>query len=370
MKKIKICCVFSEILGMKTLSQRYRDAFNSMDFVEKIPISIGPDDYRRYPSNRLQKLSCTWEISAVIQKKFQRECPPDYDALFIAGHEAALALRQEVKKHPTILALDVVPTLAHDLIRLTSKNPIARFRSTLADHLTRPMFQKVFRDIDAFLPISRWCATGLINHYAVSKDKVHPLYCPCALALWRPQKREGGPVRLLFVGNDFERKGGPFLLDLYKKHFTARSDVELVIVSSNNNLSPDTLPKRASLYKNIPHDDMPKVFKDSDIFVFPTFKDYLALVASEAACVGLPIIGRDVGGLNEVIVNGVNGYLMPYHSCENDWYEKISFLIDHPEIRMAMGQESRKRAEQKFDQKKFNDQLRVVLTRLTKQMVP
>jgi glycosyltransferase involved in cell wall biosynthesis len=57
--------------------------------------------------------------------------------------------------------------------------------------------------------------------------------------------------------------------------------------------------------------DVPHLMAASDIFVLPSEKEAFGLVLLEAAIAGLPIVASNVGGIPEVIEDGVNGILVP-----------------------------------------------------------
>lgn len=58
-------------------------------------------------------------------------------------------------------------------------------------------------------------------------------------------------------------------------------------------------------------DDIPDILKFFDIFVLPTLQEALGTSFLEAMAMGKPVIGCNVNGVNEVIKDGVNGYLVP-----------------------------------------------------------
>ena len=81
------------------------------------------------------------------------------------------------------------------------------------------------------LPWSHWAAEAIIREYAVPAERVHVVPPGVDLRLWpqRAQRAEQAHLpRLLFVGGDFERKGGPLLLDVFRAHFRGRCELHLV----------------------------------------------------------------------------------------------------------------------------------------------
>lgn len=353
MPKKRVLAILSSLLGNKTLSDRYLEVLKDMEDCEVSFFYINGEDYNRYPARRLGRFSSALRLADIAKRKFE-DCNPDkYDLLFINGYEIAYGLLDQVKVYPTVLALDAVPSLVHELLICTSKGWLKKVRSYLAARVMAKNFKKLFAEVEVFLPMTDWCGQAVKHDYGICEDKIFVTYGPADLEKWCPDhKGHGEELRMLFVGNDFKRKGGDFLLNMFQHYFQEKG-VELVIVSNDPELSKENMPKGVSLFQNIPHEKILHIFKSVDLFVFPTRKEYLGIVATEACCVGLPVVARDVGGLGEFVIDDYNGYLMPYDSSEEEWVEKIQYLIDNPQERKRMGENSRKIAEEMFNMQRF-----------------
>ena len=127
------------------------------------------------------------------------------------------------------------------------------------------------------------------------------------------------------------------------------------------------LPNGIEVIRDVSHSDIMKYYQKDNIFVFPTFKEHLGLSQIEALASGLPLISRDVGGVSDAVIDGHNGYLMPYNSTEEQWVLKIQYLINHSEERERMGRNSRKLAEEKFSMEKFSSVIRAAIEDLVEQ---
>ena len=86
------------------------------------------------------------------------------------------------------------------------------------------------------------------------------------------------------------------------------------------------------------------MFKQSDIFVFPTEYECFPLVLLEAMQFGLPCISTVEGGIPNIIDDGYTGILIPKNNV--DALERaIRKLATNPDVTTKMGE----RAKQKFD---------------------
>jgi len=102
------------------------------------------------------------------------------------------------------------------------------------------------------------------------------------------------------------------------------------------------------LIGTIPRSLMPKLMQASSLYVNTSLADGMAPSMLEACATGLPIVSFDVGGANDVIDNGVNGFLVPPKDYRT-LAEKIIYLIENIDIMKEMGVRSRKKAEEKFN---------------------
>lgn len=78
--------------------------------------------------------------------------------------------------------------------------------------------------------------------------------------------------------------------------------------------------------------------------------------------IGMPVVASAVGSNLEIIVDGQNGFLA---SNEREWLEKLTALVEQPELRKRLGSNARKTVLEKFDIEKQYDFLEETFTRLT-----
>jgi N-acetyl-alpha-D-glucosaminyl L-malate synthase BshA len=100
----------------------------------------------------------------------------------------------------------------------------------------------------------------------------------------------------------------------------------------------------------IPQHEVPYYYAMSDIVVIPSLQEAFGLVVSEAMACGKPVIGTNVGGIPDQIIDGYNGFLLqPRNAAEIA--NKILWLISNPNEARRMGINGRKFVEKKFDMK-------------------
>jgi glycosyltransferase involved in cell wall biosynthesis len=100
----------------------------------------------------------------------------------------------------------------------------------------------------------------------------------------------------------------------------------------------------------VPHNKIPMYFNQMDIVVIPSVLDSesFGVAAVEASACEKPVVVSNVGGLVEVIQDGVNG-LVAEPKNALDLAEKIEVLIENVDLRKKLGKEGRKIALEKYD---------------------
>jgi len=174
---------------------------------------------------------------------------------------------------------------------------------------------------------------------------------------------------ILFLSNLIEAKGVYILLDacvlLKKKQIPFRcvfigGEADITAIQFREKVSQNNLQEEVE-YKGRKYGIEKKTaFAEADIFAFPTHYDIFGLVNLEAMQHALPVISTFQGAIAEVIIDGVNGFLIPQHDVEA-LAEKLEILINNPKLRNEMGLAGKKRYEEKFTLEIFEKRMLAIL---------
>ncbi len=104
-------------------------------------------------------------------------------------------------------------------------------------------------------------------------------------------------------------------------------------------------------------DDVPDLLSQADIGVLTSIKEGIPRGVMEPMAMRLPVVATDVKGNRDVILDGITGFLVPLHD-EVALAGKLALLIQDPELRLRMGEASRRRIEENFDER---DMIRRIL---------
>lgn len=150
---------------------------------------------------------------------------------------------------------------------------------------------------------------------------------------------------VLFVGNEFGRKGLKFLIGAMG--ILPDLPLKLVVVGRENPVPYMQLASSAGLADRVLFvgavDDMPGVYAAGDIFVLPSAYEAFPLALLEAAASGLPIIVTRVHGASDLIKNGENGFFVERESYA--LADAISMLLHNRSLAGRLGQNARATAE-------------------------
>lgn len=138
------------------------------------------------------------------------------------------------------------------------------------------------------------------------------------------------PLELLFVGQINYRKGLHRLLDVVCKFSPETLHLTLV---GQYNLSNKLYRKYnkfecISFLGLINHSGISDIYSKADVFILPSLSEGMARVGLEALSCGLPVICTENSGVNDCIIDGYNGFVIP--ACDsNAILDRINWFLNH-----------------------------------------
>lgn len=109
--------------------------------------------------------------------------------------------------------------------------------------------------------------------------------------------------------------------------------------------------------------DINELLVQNDVFCLISNYEGLPISIIEAMRAGLPVIASDVGGNNELVKDGLNGFLVERGNSEQ-LVERISFLLEHKEILRELGQKSREFYLKEFSAEQMMKRISAVYARV------
>jgi len=191
---------------------------------------------------------------------------------------------------------------------------------------------------------SHWAADSLLADYGVRGERIavvglganHPVAAAASDRAWHPP-------RFLFVGVDWQRKGGPVLLRAFSRLRGVCPDATLDVVGGHPPLAEPGVNGHGLLAQDRPRDRdlIVELFARATCFVMPSLVEPFGIVHIEAASAGVPSIGSSVGGPRDLI--GTDGGLVVDPDDEDGLLEAMRRLAE-PATARRMGEAARERS--------------------------
>jgi glycosyltransferase len=153
---------------------------------------------------------------------------------------------------------------------------------------------------------------------------------------------------ILFVGRLDKRKGVTELIHAFEEVATKKPDTYLVIIGDGDFKmylkETKSLGTKIIFTGHLPQEEVCEYYQIADIGVLPSYIEQCSYVAIEMMMFGLPLIGTNAMGINEMIIDGFNGYKIGI-PCDGidikQLSDKIIALLANQELRGKMSKKSR-----------------------------
>jgi glycosyltransferase involved in cell wall biosynthesis len=300
----------------------------------------GPGD-RRWIPIEYRAGTLPWTVTgSFLARRALGPALADVDGIFMHTTTLAPLAADYFDRKPTILSSDGTPMNKRAMREAYGLKP----ESKLAEQAKRKLFSAIFRRARAFVAWSNWTKQSFVEDYGCAENDVAVIPPGIALDRFAAGDRSHELPRILFVGGDFERKGGDLLLSVFRQRFRGRAELELV---TRGELSSE---EGVRVYRNVQanSDALRRLYATSDIFVLPTRADCYSLVCMEALAAGMPLVVTGVGGIPDMVREGETGYLVKPDD-PTMLGDALEALITDPELRRGMGEKARSEAVRRFD---------------------
>ena len=209
------------------------------------------------------------------------------------------------------------------------------------------------------------CTDEILELTALGADPPRLAVVPCGVDTERFSPvgavldgARNGRRRIVSVGRLVPRKG----LDLAIEAMAQVENAELVIAGGppQNELDADPearrlnariaeleLENRVRLVGQVPHDEVPALLRSADVAVCSPWYEPFGIVPLEAMACGKPVVATAVGGMQDTVIDGVTGRLVPPHDPQA-LAAALSGLLADDDQRAAYGRAARARVESHY----------------------
>ena len=350
MHPVRTAFAMEQALGHVTHYQNLRQFAERQHDIAPIWLPI-PFDVRG-PAQVMPFLRNNWSVRASWRARRELDrtlSRTSLDAVVFHTQVTSLFSIPIMRRLPGVISLDATPINYDSVGQHYGHRPAG---DGLLDRQKFRLSRSAFHAAVGLVTWSEWARRSLIQDYGVDAARVRvlaPGAAPAYFDIGRARdsavaRRPASRVRLLFVGADFRRKGGPLLLDALRGRLG--DDCELHVVTRSEVPAQPNVVVHRDLHANSPA--LLDLFAQADVFVLPSHADCLAVVLMEATAAGLPVITTDIAALPEAVEPGESGLLVP---SGNGFalQQALTSLVYDADRRQRMGRAGFALASRKFN---------------------
>lgn len=225
---------------------------------------------------------------------------------------------------------------------------------------------------DAVIAVSSSMAEDLARVYPVDPSRIEVIHNGIDPTEYQPDMRtdildrfgiEAGRPTVIWIGRVTAQKGIGHLLDMAA---LMPREVQLVFLAGaadNSEIGAEMSARAAALRAErgagmhwiesmLPRPEVVQLLSHATVFVCPSVYEPFGLINLEAMACELPVVATSVGGIPEIVVDGVTGYLVPVPDGEKGLgsalSERVNAVLGDPARARAMGKAGRQRVLQHF----------------------
>ncbi len=199
----------------------------------------------------------------------------------------------------------------------------------------------IYDNAGCVLTMSRNVARTLVETYGLPASKVSCVRMGCnasadQLARIPCDLRRYQVRSILFVGLEWQRKGGPHLLEAFRIVRRQIPEAWLVVVGSH----PDIREEHVGVIGRVDLAQLPGYYAGASVFCMPSRMEPFGIAWIEAMAAGLPVIGLNLGAAPDFILPGRTGVLAEPDDVTG-LARALVDLLENPRKCRALGQAGR-----------------------------
>lgn len=207
----------------------------------------------------------------------------------------------------------------------------------------------------------------IIKKYGIKDDHIHYIPAGINTEIFKPvysgdlKKKynvENSDI-IMYVGRIRKGKGLDKLIRILNIIVKKKKNVKLIVIGADSGYLPiiKSLIQKYNLSKHviftgfILKKNLPKYYSMADLVVHPSIQEIFGYVLLEAGACGKIVIGSDIMGPSEIIVDGKTGYVSNFKNL-NDVSEMILDLLNDKKTLIKMGKNNFERIKKKYSWEK------------------
>lgn len=243
---------------------------------------------------------------------------------------------------------------------------------------TPGIYNDLFREADLFLPVSQSIKQHLIQE-GCATEKIMVLHSGIDCTKFQYTARlcsNDKTTNLLSIARLIEKKGVAYAIQAVARALRSGRHVTYAVVGDGAlRLTLERLIQDLGVEAQVKllgwktHDEVIRLLQNAHLLIAPSVtaadgdQEGIPNVLKEAMAMGLPVLSTLHGGIPELVEDGVSGFLVPERDVDA-LTNRLTHLIDHPDLWREMGRHGRKCVQEHYDINKLNDRLVEIYQRL------
>ncbi len=164
---------------------------------------------------------------------------------------------------------------------------------------------------------------------------------------------------ILYVGRLVYEKGIQHLIAAMPKILSNYNDAKLIIVGKGgmlDELKAETsnlgLDNKVYFTGYMDSKKIQKMYKCADVAVFPSTYEPFGIVALEAMLAGVPTVVSDIGGLDEIVLHGIDG-MKSYAGNANSIADSVTTLLYDHQLATNVSKKAKQKVKEQFNWEKI-----------------
>ncbi len=224
--------------------------------------------------------------------------------------------------------------------------------------------RSAYHNANMVFTMSANIARSVVKDYGCAPDRVACVFAGSNVSPTAAEEvdaRRFAGRHILFVGVDWERKGGPVLLDAFRKLRKTLPDVRLTVVGC----SPEIRERGVRVVGRVPLGEVARYYRSASVFCLPTLNEPFGLVFLEAFSYGLPVVATRIGAIPEIVAHGQSGYLVSPRKS-HELAHALQLLLSDPARCELFGARGRKSLEHRYSWKETGIKVGAYIERSTR----
>jgi len=279
-------------------------------------------------------------FSQQLQKELKRR---PVDVLFVSASPQLIAyLKTDI---PVIFMIDTTFQKLHNYYPYFSNLAIYNIKCGIN------LDKKAFQNAAHCMLTSDWAKNSAQQDYGIKADNISVIHCGANLdyipTIGELHVEIAATCRLLFLGVEWERKGGDIALQTFRLLQQKGIAVNLHIIGCTPpaDLSAERdITVIPFLDKNRETDfqQLHSILLQTDFLLLPTRAECAGIVFCEASAYGIPSITTNTGGVTDYVKDNINGFALAFDAGPQEYAEQIASLFKNPQQLQQLKLSSRK----------------------------